>query len=71
MLWLSLAVAFAVAAWWTFGARGGWVPFAALVTVASLLLCVLRLPESKVGLVTNGVVLFVLHLNARWQWVEA
>ena len=68
IVWLALAIAFAViggglllgASWWY---------RAALVTVpVSFLLCILGWPDSRVGVFANGVILSVLVAGVRRGW---
>jgi hypothetical protein len=65
--WLVMAIGFAVTAFAAAIGAGGWPSWALGITLASLALCVLQLPETKIGLVLNVVLLGgLLALRAGW-----
>jgi hypothetical protein len=69
VLWLAMAALFATAAV-GFVLRTPWAhPFAVGVTIASLILCATALPEAKIGLVLNAVLLLLLALAPRFGWL--
>ena len=57
LFWLAAAVGFWVSGAAAVGDLAWWIPMAASVTVASLLLTLVELPEARVGLAVNLVIL--------------
>ncbi len=68
ILWLLAALAFFVAGALVIGRFEVWQPFALFVTVFSLILCVLGVPESRIGIAVNLAILAFLLLNANLGW---
>jgi len=60
VLWLALAVGFAVSALGIIGDRSWWPATALGVTIASLLLCATEWPEARIGVAINVLILGVL-----------
>ncbi len=69
VLWLVAAVAFVAAAAGCWTARGGWMPFTVAVAAASLLLSILSLPEARIGIPVNLVILAWIYVGSRAGWL--
>ena len=65
VVWLGLALAYAAVATATALDRPGWPTWALVVTAVSTLLCILALPDTRVGLVVNLALLGLL------MWLQA
>jgi hypothetical protein len=57
VIWLVLAAAFALTAAGAFARAGWWHPLALGIAAASLVLCVLAVPDAKIGVAVNVVLL--------------
>ena len=69
LLWLVSALAFFAAGALVIGRSTIWQPFAMSVSIFSLALCVLDLPESRIGIPVNiGIVAFIL-LGGVFGWL--
>jgi hypothetical protein len=68
-LWLAAAIAFFVTGIGAFGNTSWWIPAATGVTLGSLVLTLVELPESRMGLVVNLVLLAGLFIAARFAAV--
>jgi hypothetical protein len=64
-LWLAAAIAFWAAGAGAFADRPWWIPVAALVALASLVLSLVELPEAKIGVLVNLVILAGLFIASR------
>jgi len=60
VLWMGLAVGFAVAAAGAIGDRSWWQSLAVGVTIASLLMSATEWPEARIGVAINVLILGVL-----------
>jgi hypothetical protein len=60
--WALVAVGFWVASAGAIGNRPWWVPAAASLAIGSLFLCVLGLPEARIGVAVNLVLMVALGL---------
>ena len=70
-LWLLAALAFFAAGALVLGRYQTWQTFALIVSLLSTVLCVLGLPESKIGIPIN-IVIFVLVIAGRTLgWFDA
>lgn len=69
LAWLILALAFGAAGIATLAGMSGWPTFAFAVTGASLVLCLLQLPETKFGVVLNLGLLAVMVFGQRAGWL--
>ncbi|MBA2543893.1 MAG: hypothetical protein H0V17_29885 [Deltaproteobacteria bacterium] len=67
--WLLIAVAFGVAAVASLVGITGWPTFALVLTGVSLALCLLQLPETKIGVVLNVVLIAGLFYGQRAGWI--
>ena len=56
-LWLAAAIAFWVAGVAAFGNWPGWIPAAIGITLGSLLLSLVELPEARIGVAVNLAIL--------------
>ena len=68
LLWLVTALAFIIAGIAGFAGQLWW-PFAAVVAVFSLVLGILGLPETRIGVVVDAVILILLTLGVRVGWL--
>ena len=60
VLWLGLALGFAITAVGIIGDRSWWPTVAVGVTLASLLMCATEWPEARIGVALNVLILGVL-----------
>ena len=63
VLWLGLALGFAVTAVGIIGDRSWWPALAVGVTLASLLMCATEWPEARIGVAINVLILGVLAVG--------
>ena len=63
VLWLVLALAFAVAAGGAVVDRSWWPALAVGVTIASLFICATEWPEARIGVAINVLILGVLAVG--------
>ena len=71
LLWLLAALTFFIAGALVVGRNGLWQPLTLAVTLYSMVLCVLGLPESRIGVPVNvGILLFLILGNAL-GWLAA
>jgi hypothetical protein len=68
ILWLFGALLFAAAGFATLANVAWWPPFALALATSSLVLCMLQLPETKLGVVLNLVLIGVLVGGHRIGW---
>ena len=61
VLWLLVALGFLFSAFTIFCACINWIPFTLSVTWASLLLCLVGWPDSKIGIFVNAGLLVILY----------
>lgn len=71
ILWLLLAVAFAVVGVATLTSRPWWRTLALAAAIASLVLSLLDGPEARIGVVVNLAILAFLFLAAQFDWLAA
>lgn len=64
-LWLVAAIAFWAAGAGALAGRSWWIPAAAIVAVASLALSLVELPEARIGVLVNLVILAGLFMASR------
>lgn len=69
VVWLLAAMAFLVAAFGAWTARGWWVPLTAGLAALSLLLSVLHWPDARVGVLVNAAILLALVVGIRLGWI--
>jgi hypothetical protein len=68
-LWLITGVAFAVAAIGTLFGVAWWPQFALVIAIVSLLLSIAELPEARLGVVINVVIIAALIVGRRLGWI--
>jgi hypothetical protein len=68
LVWLSCALAFAAIGLATIFRAHWWLSAAMLVAFVSLLLCVIELPDAKIGAVLDIVILVLLAVAPRNWW---
>ena len=68
LLWLFGALGYAVASIATLANVGWWPPFALGLASASMVICLLQLPETKFGVVLNAVLIAALVGGLRAGW---
>jgi hypothetical protein len=71
LLWLLAAIAFFAAGSLVVARMGLWQPLTLSVAVLSLMLCIIGLPESRVGIAVNVVILIFMIMGARLGWLES
>jgi hypothetical protein len=71
ILWLLAALLFFVAGALVIGRMSAWLPLALGTTLFSLILCVLGLPDSRIGIAVNLVILVFAFLGVSLGWFEA
>lgn len=71
LLWLLAALAFFGAGALVIGRFELWQPFTLVVTIYSLVLCVLGLPESRLGIPINVAILLFLIVGNALGWMAA
>lgn len=71
ILWLLAALAFLSAGAFVIGRMGWWPPYSLGITLFSLTLCIFGLPESRIGIGVNVVILVFLLLGAKLGWLDA
>ncbi len=69
MLWLAAAIGFVVSGIGIFALYEWWRPLALILSIASLVLCVLGLPGAKIGILANAIVLVYLMVGGKFGWV--
>jgi hypothetical protein len=69
VLWLAVAVAFVVAGAATWARTAWWPPLTLSVAAVSSLLCLLALPEARIGLPVNALIVVFTLLGVRWGWM--
>jgi hypothetical protein len=69
LFWLIAAVAFCVVGAGAVANREWWIPAAIGVSIASLALSLIALPESRIGVAVNLVILAALILGERFAWL--
>jgi hypothetical protein len=70
LLWLAAALAFVVAGIAVLLRASWWPAYTVITAAASLLLCVLALPDAQVGAAFNAVLLGFLFTGMRFSWFE-
>lgn len=69
VLWLLAALAFGLVAVGSMMNAPWWVPAAIATAVASLVLCLVWLPESRIGIPVNVALIVTLALGRRLGWL--
>jgi len=69
VLWLLAALAFGVSAAALLWSQPWWHTYTVLVSVASLVLCVLGWPDSRLGIPINVAILLLLGVGSRLGWL--
>jgi len=69
VLWLLTGLTFVAAGLGLATGRPWWAPLTAGVLAASLAMCVLAWPEARIGVAVNLVVLGVLAVGLRYEWL--
>jgi hypothetical protein len=69
VVWLALGLTFAVAGVATWSKLAWWPTLAVVVASLSSFLCLLSLPEARIGLPVNALILFATVLGTRWGWM--
>lgn len=65
LLWLALAIAFALVGVSVMRQTSGWQTAAWVVSIVSLLACVVSWPEARIGVFVNVAVIVVLLLGSK------
>jgi hypothetical protein len=68
VLWLAAALAFFVMATATVLRTDWWARATAVVALASLALCLTSLPEAKIGIIVNVVIIVLVAVAVRASW---
>lgn len=71
LLWLIAALAFVVAGFACLTSQAWWIPFATWTAAFSLVLGVLGWPEARIGTAVDLLILVLLVVGARLDWVSA
>jgi hypothetical protein len=71
LLWLLAALLFFVVGALLIGRMDAWLPLALGTSLFSLTICVLGVPDSRIGLAVNLVILAFVLLGVRLGWLEA
>lgn len=71
ILWLLASLAYLAAALGLALLQPWWIPAVAIVTVVSLLLCVLGWPDSRIGVAVDLAILAFLMAGAALGWLPA
>jgi hypothetical protein len=66
MLWLITGLAFVVGAWAVYSDLPWWQLVVTFAFGASLVLCAVGLPDSRLGFLVNGVVVVLAVMAIRW-----
>ena len=69
VLWLLTAIAFWLVAADALTSRPGWVAGAMGLALASLMLCVVGWPDSRIGMPVNLAIIVALALGRHFQWI--
>ena len=68
-LWLLTALGFAIASFATFTGRPWFVAAAIAVSVVSLALSIVALPDSRIGIAVNVLILAALGIGTFARWI--
>jgi hypothetical protein len=63
IFWLATAISFIILGLLVITQPTNWTKPVLFTTVFSILLCIIGLPDSKIGLIANGLILIFLWLN--------
>lgn len=69
ILWIPLALAFLAAATGLVAGAAWWYSATVFTAAASLVFCVIHLPEARIGLYVNGFILIYVTLSRIVAWV--
>jgi hypothetical protein len=69
VLWLTCTLGFLAAALLVFRGSASWPALTLAVVCLSLLLCLAGLPDTRIGLAVNVLLLLVLGLTVRTSWL--
>ena len=68
-LWLLTALGFAIAAFATFTDRPWWLAAAIVASLVSLAISIVALPDSRIGVAVNLLILAALGINTFVRWI--
>jgi hypothetical protein len=70
IFWLITALVFIILALVVITQTASWSNPLLLTTIFSFLLCLIGLPDAKIGLIANGLVLIFLLINNTMNWLS-
>jgi hypothetical protein len=69
VLWLLIAIAFFLSIYLMFSQNPFWFFFTVIVTLISIVLCILGWPDSKIGVFANLFILLLLIILQWFDWI--
>ena len=70
IIWLLLALAYFYSSWITYQQVDYWLPYTFIITIVSLIFCVLALPDSHIGIYINIALIVLYYLNDHFRWLN-
>jgi len=70
VLWLIAAIAFFYLGIGLFFETSNWMLQTLFITVFSMVLCILGLPDAKIGIPANIVILIFLLISSYYSWLD-
>ena len=69
LIWLSIAIVYVFAGYGILTSKGWWNTATLIITAFSFIFCIVGLPDTKMGVVANIIILVFIILNQRFEWI--
>ena len=70
ILWLLIALSYFYAGWITYQQTEFWITYTFIITIISLIFCILAIPDSHIGVYINSVLISIYFLNNHYHWLS-
>ena len=70
IIWLLIAMVYFYSGWITYQQMDIWLIFTLITTVVSLFFCILAIPDTKIGIVINIILIVLYYLNDHFHWLS-
>lgn len=70
IIWLLIALAFFYAGWITLQRMDYWLSCVLIVSLISLIFCILAIPDSHIGIYINITLIVLYYLNNHFHWLS-
>lgn len=70
IIWLLIALAYFYSSWTTYQQMDIWMTYTLVVTIISLVFCLLAIPDSHIGVYIDIALIILYYLNNQYHWLN-